>query len=586
MASRSGQKGTIGLVIPEADMPFTRDGIIPDIIINPHAIPTRMTIGHLVECITGKACAAMGCFGDATAFNNDGTKISQFGKTLVNNGFHSSGNDILYNGMTGEQIETEIFFGPTYYMRLKHMVKDKINYRSKGPRTALTRQPVSGRANDGGLRIGEMERDSIISHGATNFLTESMMERGDKYYMSVCNKTGMIAIYNPSKNLFMSPMADGPIKFIGSIAENNIKVENITKHGRSFSIVCIPYTLKLLIQELQCTNVALRLITDDNIEQIENMSFSKNIDLLLMKENVTVESVVNKLQLDVRKINRKTQIIEPEKIDFEGYIPPMQNTLEGSPPYATEGSLLLEGSPPYATEGSPVYNPNSPLYNPNSPPYPQEMNPNSPPYPQEMNPNSPPYPQEMNTNSPMYNPDEEKQTLIGGFKGQEYSIGQMISLRGGGGGGTSKNNIWKIQDITPEFTTVINDDELRVVDNNEISPYIQNEYQQPYNPAYNNNIGYNNNPVYDPMMQMPMIKPEVKTPDVNVVVITGDKNELNGLTQQKEISKNDAYTQDEMYKTDIKSGGNASNNESIKTESSSGSSILDFTKSFFIKKME
>ena len=579
MASRSGQKGTIGLVIPEADMPFTRDGIIPDIIINPHAIPTRMTIGHLVECITGKACAAMGCFGDATAFNNDGTKISQFGKTLVNNGFHSSGNDILYNGMTGEQIETEIFFGPTYYMRLKHMVKDKINYRSKGPRTALTRQPVSGRANDGGLRIGEMERDSIISHGATNFLTESMMERGDKYYMSVCNKTGMIAIYNPSKNLFMSPMADGPIRFIGSIAENNIKVENITKHGRSFSIVCIPYTLKLLIQELQCTNVALRLITDDNIEQIENMSFSKNIDLLLMKENVTVESVVNKLQLDVRNINRKTKIVEPKNIDFEGYIPPVQNADEGSPPYAIEGEVEVEveveGSPQY-NPNSPPYpqemNPNSPLYNPNSPPYPQEMNPNSPPYPEEMNPNSPLY----NPNSPPY-PNEEKQTLMGGFKGQEYSIGQVVSLRGGGG--TSKNNRWRIQDITPEFTTIINDDELRVVDNNEISPYVQNEYQQPYNPVYNN-------PIYDPMLQMPMIKPEVKTPDVNVVVITGDKNELNGLTQQKEVSKGETHTQDEMYNTDKKIGGNASNNESIKTEPSSGSSILDFTKSFFIKKME
>jgi hypothetical protein len=157
--SRAGQKGTIGLVVPEQDMPFTREGLRPDIIINPHAIPSRMTIGQLVECITGKACAHYGAFGDCTAFNNDGTKIGVFGEMLTHAGFHSSGNEILYNGMTGEQISTEIFMGPTYYMRLKHMVKDKINYRPLGPRTALTRQPVSGRANDGGLRIGEMERD-------------------------------------------------------------------------------------------------------------------------------------------------------------------------------------------------------------------------------------------------------------------------------------------------------------------------------------------------------------------------------------------------------------------------------------------
>jgi DNA-directed RNA polymerase II subunit RPB2 len=358
MASRAGQKGTIGLVIPEADMPFTRDGIIPDIIVNPHALPSRMTIGHLVESITGKACASIGCFGDSTAFNNDGTKIAQFGRTLVNNGFHSSGNDILYNGMTGEQIETEIFFGINYYMRLKHMVKDKINYRAKGPRTALTRQTVSGRANDGGLRIGEMERDGIISHGATNFLTESMMERGDKYYMSVCNKTGMVAIYNPSKNLFLSPMSDGPIKFVGSIAENNIKVENITKHGRSFSIVCIPYTLKLLIQELQCANVALRIITDDNIEQIDNMSFSKNIDFLLRKDNVSVESIVKDLKFTIRQNNRKNNIGVPIDNQIEGFIPEklfeplasvkLHKPVFTKPPVPLNGTVTVSGLTPGA----------------------------------------------------------------------------------------------------------------------------------------------------------------------------------------------------------------------------------------------
>ena len=153
--SRCGQKGTIGLVIPEEDMPFTSDGLKPDIIINPHAIPSRMTIGQLVETLMGKACTMYGGYGDCTAFMNKGQKATNFGKLLTNVGFHSSGNQILYNGMTGEQLQSQIFIGPTYYMRLKHMVKDKINYRARGPRTQLTRQTVQGRANNGGLRIGE-----------------------------------------------------------------------------------------------------------------------------------------------------------------------------------------------------------------------------------------------------------------------------------------------------------------------------------------------------------------------------------------------------------------------------------------------
>ena len=160
-------------------MPFTKDGIRPDIIVNPHAIPSIMTIVQLVETLMGKACSVYGGYGDCTAFMNKGEKASYFGNLLKNIGYNSSGNEILYNGYTGEQLESEIFIGPTYYMRLKHMVKDKINHRARGPRTLLTRQTVQGRANDGGLRIGEMERDGILAHGATNFLQESMLVRGD-----------------------------------------------------------------------------------------------------------------------------------------------------------------------------------------------------------------------------------------------------------------------------------------------------------------------------------------------------------------------------------------------------------------------
>jgi hypothetical protein len=171
-------------------------------------------------------------------------------------------------------------------MRLKQMVKDKINYRSQGPRTQLTRQTVQGRANDGGLRVGEMERDGILGHGAAHFLNESLMVRGDEYHMAVCNKSGMIAIYNPNQNLFMSPMVDGPIQFSGSLTDaggadgagaTGASVVHMTKFGRSFSIVRIPYCLKLLMQELIVMNVQMRIITEDNIDQLPSMSYSNNV---------------------------------------------------------------------------------------------------------------------------------------------------------------------------------------------------------------------------------------------------------------------------------------------------------------------
>lgn len=305
MASRAGQKGTVGIIVSEKDMPYTADGIRPDMIINPHALPSRMTIGHLVECLIGKASVMYGAYSDCTAFNNLGSKIGVYaemlptcgaetkglGETMKANGFHSSGNEIMYNGMTGEQIECDIFFGPNYYMRLKHMVKDKINFRARGPNTALTRQPVAGRANDGGLRIGEMERDVLISHGMSEFTRESMMERADSYYMAVCNTTGMMAIYNPAKNIFMSPMADGPLQFNMTIAEE-FAIERITKYGHDFSIVNVPYSFKLLLQELATINVTMRIITEDNIKQLSNLSFSNNIAKLTYDKDMTPTKLV------------------------------------------------------------------------------------------------------------------------------------------------------------------------------------------------------------------------------------------------------------------------------------------------------
>ena len=306
--SRCGQKGTVGLIIPEKDMPFTKDGIRPDIIINPHAIPTRMTIGQLIESLMGKACVLHGGFGNCTAYTNNGTKHESFGSILTEYGYHSSGTEVLYNGMTGEQIKSNIYIGPTYYMRLKQMVKDKINYRSQGPRTQLTRQTVQGRANDGGLRVGEMERDGILGHGAAHFLNESLMVRGDEYHMAVCNKSGMIAIYNPNQNLFMSPMVDGPIQYSGSLTDaagegaagaTGASVIHMTKFGRSFSIVRIPYCLKLLMQELLVMNVQMRIITEDNIDQLPSMSYSKNVYKVLKdgKGAMGVDDIIERNRL-------------------------------------------------------------------------------------------------------------------------------------------------------------------------------------------------------------------------------------------------------------------------------------------------
>ena len=468
MASRAGQKGTIGLVIPEADMPFTRDGVRPDLIINPHAIPSRMTIGHLVECIIGKTAAIYGGFSDCTAFNNNGSKIKVFGEMLSKVGYHSSGNDILYNGMTGEQIETEIFMGPNYYMRLKHMVKDKINFRARGPNTALTHQPVAGRANDGGLRIGEMERDVLISHGISDFLRESMMERGDKYQMAICNATGMMAIYNPAKNLFFSPMADGPLRFTGDLTTNDMRIENVSKFGRDFSIVSVPYSFKLLLQELNTANVQMRIITEDNIKQLENMTYSKNIDKLTFKTNAEPSQIVKENVRLLADVNKEPHNISPYSPSPTPASPPYA---PGSPPYAPASPDA--NSPQYAP-GSPVIltesemadaiakaedakrNATSPLYNPNTP------DSNSPQYA----PGSPVILTEqqialenakaeeamLNAASPLYNPNTPEDAELNELsqRAREYHTGDAVYYRGD----ETPNRVWRVSSVGDKYLKI------------------------------------------------------------------------------------------------------------------------------------
>jgi len=344
MASRAGQKGTIGLIIPEENMPFLEDGTRPDLIINPHALPSRMTIGQIIESLLGIACVQYGMYGDCTAFQTMGSNYTTYGPLLTEAGFHHSGNHILYNGMTGEQIQSNIYMGPTYYMRLKHMVKDKINYRARGPNQQLTRQPIQGRANDGGLRIGEMERDGIAAHGLAHFLNESFMVRGDEYTMAVCNNSGAIAIYNEAKNLFLSPYADGPFH----IDPTNINTDtNITKFGRSFSVVKIPYSFKLLIQELQVMNVFMRIITDANIDQLMSMSYSNNANILMNDTNkelndATVKQYLTHIDLKMKKNEpskqeQKEQDQIPRPLYSDEFLsPPSPQYIPGNPAFGKD----------------------------------------------------------------------------------------------------------------------------------------------------------------------------------------------------------------------------------------------------------
>ena len=246
-SSRHGQKGTVGNIIPECDMPYTKDGLRPDIIINPHAIPSRMTIGQLKETILGKVLIELGMFGDGTSFGD--LDVKTIAEELQKVGYESYGNEIMYNGLTGEQFETSVFIGPVFYQRLKHMVNDKQHSRSIGPMVNLTRQPAEGRARDGGFRMGEMEKDGLLAHGVSRFCRERLFDVSDKYSVHVCKKCGMIAQYN-DKGFAMQKSTFTVHKC--SMCENTTE----------FAYVEMPYAFKLMAQELQTINCVPRLLTE------------------------------------------------------------------------------------------------------------------------------------------------------------------------------------------------------------------------------------------------------------------------------------------------------------------------------------
>ena len=201
-ASRHGQKGTIGITYRQEDMPFTAEGIVPDVIINPHAIPSRMTIGHLVECLLSKVATLIGNEGDATPFTD--LTVESVSIFLRQKGYQSRGLEVMYHGHTGRKLQAQVYLGPTYYQRLKHMVDDKIHSRARGPVQILTRQPVEGRSRDGGLRFGEMERDCMISHGIAGFLKERLFEASDAYRLHVCDMW-VLAFFINSYNILIIP---------------------------------------------------------------------------------------------------------------------------------------------------------------------------------------------------------------------------------------------------------------------------------------------------------------------------------------------------------------------------------------------
>jgi len=233
--SRHGQKGVIGLVVPEQDVPFSETGMRPDILFNPHGLPKRMTVAHLIEMLAGKVGSLEGRYIDGTAFDSE--PEAELRASLEKLGFKDDGTEVMFNPVTGKQYSVRIYIGNMYYQRLKHMVANKMHSRARGPIQLLTRQPTEGRAKEGGLRLGEMEKDTFIAHGASLLLKERF--DSDKTIVPLCEKCGLIAVYDSRKNKSYCPTCG-----------DNVEINNIE----------ISYAFKLFMDELRSFGVYPKMI--------------------------------------------------------------------------------------------------------------------------------------------------------------------------------------------------------------------------------------------------------------------------------------------------------------------------------------
>jgi len=305
-SNRHGQKGTIGMLVRACDMPRTANGLVPDMMMNPHAIPSRMTIAQLLESLLGKAACLAGCIGDGTAFMNESGIEETIGKVLQNQyGLQKHGEELMYDGMSGAMIPSTVFVGNVYTMRLKHMVEDKWNARGEGRKEQKTRQPTGGRGNQGGLRIGEMDRDTIISHGISSFIRESYMKRSDGTTITVCNGCGTVPIINVKDKFSICPLCDGPLQYIGDTVNNLELLPTMKRSTTSFSKVEIPFCFELFNKELYTyLNMFTRYLTTKDVSQFNRTNF-KGLKQEEIRELLDTELIPRKL----REIG-----IEPETI--------------------------------------------------------------------------------------------------------------------------------------------------------------------------------------------------------------------------------------------------------------------------------